>query len=444
MVVGAGSAGCITARRCAELKLSTLLLDRKPHRLVGAKVCGDEVSKSHFEATGIMFPSEEEVASPIRGADIYPPSLKNEMRVRNWAEFDGWTVNRLRFGQRLLQEAIDTGVKFLSDCHVTEPILHNDRVVGVRYTDLKTGEEVDVRCSLVVDASGFAGVIRNKLDNELIERRIDKEDIALCHREIVLLKMPLAEPEVARVFLGSRFAPGGYAWVFPKSPESVNMGIGICGGLGRASPKALVEKFKEEYPLFYGCKTIEAGGGAVPVRRPLKSLVADGVAFVGDAALQVNPIHGGGIGPGMRAAIVLGEVAKEAIIRKDTTAAGLWHYNVRYLSDFGRRLAALQVFRIFLQQVSDEDINFGFERLLLEPEDLIAANRGDGIKLSIADKIRRISRSWGRLSLVLKLHKAARLMKRVNKIYAEYPTSPRQLETWNEAVLDCFKQADFS
>ncbi|MFW9806725.1 MAG: FAD-dependent oxidoreductase, partial [Candidatus Thorarchaeota archaeon] len=52
VIIGAGSAGCVTARRCAELGLKTLLLDRKPLESVGQKVCGDEISKSHFEATG--------------------------------------------------------------------------------------------------------------------------------------------------------------------------------------------------------------------------------------------------------------------------------------------------------------------------------------------------------------------------------------------------------
>lgn len=444
VVVGAGTAGCVTARRCAEMGLLTLLLDRKPYNLVGEKVCGDEVSKSHFDAIGLDYPQGDQVSCPISGADVYPPSLTNEMRVRGWSDFDGWTINRVRFGQKLLEDAIGSGVRFESDCHVAEPVVSEDQVVGLVYRGLEDQEPKTVKAKLVIDASGFAGVMRNKIDSPLVEKHVEKEDVALCYREIIKLNMQLAEPEVARVFLGRTAAPNGYAWIFPKGPEVVNAGVGICGGVGQGSPKAHFESFRKDYPLFYGCEVLEGAGGAVPVRRPLKSLVANGIAFVGDAALQVNPIHGGGIGPGMRAGIILGEVAKEAIAKRDTSAVGLWRYNVRFQSGFGKRLASLQIFRRLLQQVRDEELDFGFQSRMLEPSDLIAANQGDALSIGVVGRLRRLKRGARRIGLLLKVQRAANLMKRMDKLYSRYPGSPAELDRWNQAVLDCLSQADFT
>ncbi|MGY5855306.1 MAG: NAD(P)/FAD-dependent oxidoreductase [Candidatus Thorarchaeota archaeon] len=443
VIVGAGSAGCVTARRCAELGLKTLLLDRKPLKEVGQKVCGDEVSKSHFEATGIDYPAGDEISFAIAGADVYPPNMKNELQVRGWAEFDGWTVDRLSFGQRLLKEAISAGAKFRPNIHVGSPMMLGDQVTGVEYKDLKSKEEVIVKTKVVVDASGFAAVIRNKLESPLIENDIDKGDIALCYREILKLKMPLAEPEVARIFLGGEAAPQGYSWVFPKGVQEINAGVGITGGKGRGSPKSYFAKFKDTYPLFFGAKLIDGKGGAVPVRRPLKSLVGDGVAFVGDAALQVNPIHGGGIGAGMRAGIILGEVVRQSIASRNYSAKGLWSYNTRYLPNFGRRLASLEIFRRLLQAVSDEDMDFGFEKRLLEANDLMAANRGEGLSLSMADKMKRVKRGAGKISLILKLQKASGLMKKMNKAYSNYPNNPDKLENWEKTVLGIVESANF-
>jgi geranylgeranyl reductase family protein len=424
--------------------LRTLLLDRKPHAEVGKKVCGDEISKSHFEATGIDFPKGSEISCEIAGADVYPPSMAHELKLRGWTEFDGWTVNRLYFGQRLLREAIDAGVAFKPECHVKGPLFRKDNVVGVSYRDLSEGgADKNVHSRLVVDASGFAGTIRNKLDSPLVERIIDKEDIALCHREIRKLKMPLAEPDVARVFLGRGVAPNGYAWVFPKGTQEVNAGVGVTGGAGRGSPKSHFQKFKKKYPLLFRSSLIESGGGAVPVRRPLMSLVADGVAFVGDAASQVNPIHGGGIGAGMRAGIILGEVAKGAIARKQLDAAGLWQYSALFMRGFGRRLASLDIFRRLLQAVSDEDMDFGFEKRILEAGDLMAANRGDGISLGAFDKMRRLKRGLARIGLLRNLQKAAGLMKSVSKLYESYPSEPSGLEQWNHSVEDIIHSAEF-
>ncbi|RDE15879.1 MAG: hypothetical protein C4K49_05380 [Candidatus Thorarchaeota archaeon] len=443
VVVGAGSAGCVTAHRCAEMGLKTLLLDRKPQPLVGHKVCGDEVSRSHFDATGIEYPQGEEIANIITGADVYPPSMEQELKVRGWTEFDGWMLNRISFGQRLLKAAVSVGVSFHPNCHVNGPVVKDGKVMGVEYREPDTGGITTVAAKLVVDASGFAGVIRSKLDDPLVEKRIAKTDIALCYREYLRLKMPLAEPNVARVFLGARVAPAGYAWVFPRGVSEVNAGIGTTGGESRGSPKSYFLKLKAEYPLLFGSQELEGGGGAVPVRRPLMSLVADGVAFVGDAALQVNPIHGGGIGPGMRAGIILGEVAKEAIARGDVSAEGLWDYNSRFLSDYGRRLASLEIFRRLLQDVSDDDMDFGFSRRLLEAEDLMSANRGDAFSLGIAGKLRRVKRSSGRLGLLLKLRKAAGLMKKMNKTYLNYPAGSEGFESWVRSVNNILQSAHF-
>ncbi len=443
VVVGAGTAGCVTARRCAELGLQTLLLDRKPRNEVGQKVCGDEISKSHFEATGINSPYDKEISSVIDGADVYPPSMKNELKVRGWSDFDGWTVDRLTFGQRLLNEAVKAGVKFIPNIHVGPPITTGDQVTGIHYRNASTREETTIGSKIVIDASGFAAVIRNQLDSPLIENNIDKADVALCYREILSLKVPLAEPEVARVFLGGQIAPRGYAWIFPKGIQEVNAGVGITGGNGRGSPKALFESFKSKYPLLFKSNVIDGKGGAVPVRRPLKSLVGNGVAFVGDAALQVNPIHGGGIGAGMRAGIILGEVAREAIAKRDLSAKGLWSYNTRYLPDFGKKLASLQIFRKLLQDVTDEDLNFSFERRLLEADDLIAANKSGGISIGIVDKMKRAKRGAGRISLLLKIQRAASLMKKLGKVYAAYPSNPTGLEAWEKNVLSIIEDANF-
>lgn len=444
VVVGAGTAGCATARRCAEMGLRTMVLDRKPRPLVGLKVCGDEVSRSHFDATGIDYPGDAEILNSIDGADIYPPGMNNEMKVRGWKEFDGWILHRLNFGQRLLNEAIRAGVNFLPECHVAGPILRENRVIGVQYKSRETGETETVQCKLVVDASGLAGVVRTKLNHPLVEKQIDKGDIALCQREILRLKKPLSEANVAQVFLGRRIAPSGYAWLFPRGPQEVNVGIGVTGGEGRTSPKSYLSSFKGRYDILSDSELVESAGGAVPVRRPLMSMVADGIAFVGDSALQVNPIHGGGIGAGMRAGVILGEIAKQAIARDDTTAGGLWHYNTTYLSDFGKRLASLEIFRRFLQDVSDEDIDFGFEKRVLEPEDLIRANRGDGLSMGMTEKLRRVGRSAGRPGLLVKLQRAASLMKKMSKAYAEYPSRPELFDRWCREIVAILDEAHFS
>lgn len=443
-IVGAGSAGCVTARRCSELGLRTLLLDRKTESAIGTKVCGDEISKSHFEATGIDFPEGKEVSSCVAGADVYPPNLDHKLDVRGWKDFDGWTVDRLSFGQRLLGEAKQAGATLRPESHVSGLIFKGEQVVGVHYKDMTSKETHSINCKLLVDASGFASVVRKKIDSPFVEKEIEKSDIALCYREILRLKMPLAEPEVARVFLGGKYSPGGYSWIFPKGVQEINAGVGVAGGKKRGSPKSLFLAFKENYPLLFGSTVLDSGGGAVPVRRPIWSLVANGVAFIGDAAFMVNPIHGGGIGAGMRAGVILAEVAKVAISKKNLSAKGLWHYNTRFLTNFGRRLASLEIFKRLLTDVTDEEMNFGFAKRILEASDLMRANQGDGLSMGIREKMKRVKRGVGRMSLLLKLQRATSLMKKIDKEFANYPANPNGLEDWKTSVKNIIDSAVFT
>ncbi len=64
------------------------------------------------------------------------------------------------------------------------------------------------------------------------------------------------------------------------------------------------------------------GGGIVPTRRPLPSLVANGFLAVGDAAVTVNPVHGGGIGPALLSAELASKAVIDAFERNDVSERG--------------------------------------------------------------------------------------------------------------------------
>ncbi len=443
IVVGAGSAGSVAAATTAKLGLKTLLIDQKDKQIIGKKVCGDEVSKSHFDESGVKYPEGNEIAGVISGAIIYPPNHQNPLILHGWKEFAGWTLNRHEFGQRLLQEAISAGAELRASTNVLGPIIEDGFVKGVVCRDKNTKEKFEVRGKIVIDASGFASVIRKRVNHPLVEKDVDPRDVAICWRDIIELDKPLEDPETAIVILGGKTAPKGYVWIFPKGPKRVNAGLGVPGGMGY-NPRKFWEEFRNTYPMLKGQKVIETGGGSVPVRRPVWSLVADGVMFVGDAALQVNPIHGGGIGAGIRAAIMAGETAKEAIDKGDVSHKGLWSYNLKFMRTMGKRLASLDVFRLLLQDVSDEDLNFGLKKRILEEDDLMAANRGENINMTLINKLKRAIRGMPKVGLLLKIKSASKSMNRITQLYENYPEDPEKLEQWKQKVIKAYKDSGVS
>ena len=71
----------------------------------------------------------------------------------------------------------------------------------------------------------------------------------------------------------------------------------------------------------------------MPTRRPLDSLVGNGIVVIGDASCQVNPIHGGGMGPSMVGGKIAGEVIAGALEKGEPSLERLRMVNVRYMRD---------------------------------------------------------------------------------------------------------------
>ena len=83
IVVGAGTAGCLTAKTAAEAGLEVGLLDRKPREKIGEKICGDAIGKHHFDTLGLNYPSGDELQSRIEGIKIYSPDMETVFQIEN-------------------------------------------------------------------------------------------------------------------------------------------------------------------------------------------------------------------------------------------------------------------------------------------------------------------------------------------------------------------------
>jgi len=406
IVVGAGTGGAIASRFLAEYGLNVCLVDTKPKKQIGNKICGDAVGNEIFDLLKINHPKNEELSCHIKGAKLYSPNLKKCLTLIDPKQA-GYIVNRLEFGQRLLNEALDAGIKlFLDNTMALDVFYRRETVKGVK-VKLKNGEKTTLNAKLVIDASGFYSPLRKKLKSSLIETNILKEDSILCYREIV--KFPnkdqnVQDPEYITIILDQEKAPGGYIWYFPKDESSVNIGLGAF-----MNYKGKVKEFYKKHVFQKYIKTlnfeiISSGGGVVPVRRPLWSCADKGIMLVGDSACQVNPLHGGGIDPSMRAGYYAANCAVSAIEKNKFSINELWDYNYKVMTNFGAEFAALDLLRIVLQRLSNDDLNFGLERDILTGEEILEISSKGGITLSVIDMAVKAIKGISRPNLLLDLN----------------------------------------
>jgi digeranylgeranylglycerophospholipid reductase len=171
-----------------------------------------------------------------------------------------------------------------------------------------------MRSKVVVDASGYFGMVRKQLPAEMgIDRDIANEDVEACYREIRQLKQENENTNFCEIYLNQKASPGGYIWIFPKGGARVNVGLGICMRGNYPNPKQQLYATAFKKPIFDGSLVLTGGSWFDPVRRPLDNMVSNGVMLVGDAASLVNPIHGGGIGPSMLSGYFAGQQIIEAL-----------------------------------------------------------------------------------------------------------------------------------
>ncbi|NVM53563.1 MAG: geranylgeranyl reductase family protein [Candidatus Helarchaeota archaeon] len=436
IVVGAGTGGALAAKTAAKLGLKTCLLERKPAESVGDKVCGDAIEKRDFDALKIQLPKSDELENTIKTSNLYSPDQR-VCRSLSEEKSAGYIINRLKFGQRLLREALDTGLEFQDKMMVLKPMFAQDKVVGVEVKDMRTGEKKQIESKVVIDASGFHSPLRKAMKSPYIENEIDPSDYIVCYREILQVGGMDWDPHSIHIFLSQKRAPGGYLWFFPKSEDCVNLGLGVY-----ADPSYKVKEYYKREALPMAKEPIEIihqGGGVVPVRHPLWSLVESGIMFVGDAACQVNPLHGGGIGSSMRAGIYAAEAAADAIEQGDYSIDGLWTYNKRYAKEQGGYFASLDLLRLAIQGFTDEELNFGLHRDLLSNQDIMDIASGRTVRPSVLDLIGRAIRGIAKPELLLNLYFINNQMNKMKSLYKAYPDRPN-FERWKHAITKLFNK----
>lgn len=430
LIIGSGSSGCVAAETAAREGYDICIIDCKPKEGIGDKVCGDAISKHHFDALKIDYPKGEEVEHNIKGIEVYSPDLNSVFRVEDPA-VTGFIINRRLFGQRLLNKALDTGVTFYDNTVATEPILSEGFVKGVKVRNIKNGRIEKIQAKIVMDASGVSAVLRRNLPSDFgIENHIDRQDLMSCHREI--RDNIDFDSDYCEIYLNLKFAPGGYYWIFSKGEGKVNVGLGVQAKENSPSPKAQLYEYVFSKEVFRKSTTIDSGGGFVPTRRPMDSLVSNGVMLLGDAACLVNPIHGGGIGPSMLSGKLATEVAIDAFSNSVPSTNNLWEYNRKYMKEYGAKQASLDIFRIFLQSINDDDLNYGMKNQILKPKDVLEANMRGELKLGINEKIERAFRGIRKIDLLINLRNTAKKMKRIRDIYKNYPEIEKFAEWKNE------------
>ena len=344
VVVGAGPAGSMTAKVAAENGAKVIVLEE--HDQVGVPVyCGEGLSYSGIKDAGLE-PVPGLAMQQITKARVFAPSKKCiELTGDEWT---GYIMNREVFDQAIADQALGAGATIMFNTTATGVIRENIGVIGVNA--VQEGEPVQIWARIVVAADGHASLMRRSAG---LSRWFD--DFVTC-AQYQLGGLNFKEPNANEFYVGTDIAPGGYAWVFPKSSGVANVGVGVR----RAHTKPAIEYLKNfvaNDSRFRDAEILKVSGGICPVSGTLDKIVDNGFMLVGDAAGQLIPMTGAGIHCSIEAGKMAAKVAVAAIKEGDVSAERLSEYPKQFHEYWGQRIKESGKVLDMLDKFSNDDLN---------------------------------------------------------------------------------------
>ena len=426
VVVGAGTSGCYFAWRLGQAGFRTVVLEKLALEEVGQAIDIFHMDEVRFDQFGLEHPSGDELLGHHPSGLAWSPDLE----VQNPVDYAFYVMHKPSFCRRMHRYARDAGAEILDGVEVLAPIVEDGFVVGVQAS--KGGQPLEMRGSIVVDASGIDGTLRTRLPEVL-----GVETGAITTDETLYVCLEFRDDLGDSVPTGLNFYPFHKAFWNPSRGSGAILGIGQPEGYEVAWQRHA--EWREEYFGDPG-RVLKRTQGRTPYRRSPYSLVGNGFMAMGDAAFQTKPFSGEGVTSSFTACQIAAEVAAAALEAGDVSRTALWPYNVRYFRDQGAKFASMFVQLPAAAELSRPEVDFLFHSdLVFSSEDFEQMNLHYATEMSLGEMVSMGAKllggviagrfSWGSLQRLLDVSGRAA---KIRALYERFPEEPDEFDPWVE------------
>jgi digeranylgeranylglycerophospholipid reductase len=335
IIAGAGPAGSMAAISASKAGRKVCLLARKAKAGVPVR-CGEGIGRrgllDHIE------PKPEWIRNTIKKAVMVSPS---GIRIDLEGASEDFILDREKMDSDLVKEAINAGASYFSETPITSV-----RKNGEIYECITPEKTFSSRVLILADG------VESRLARFLgWNTTLELSDVETCAFARVV--SPLIEKNACIFFTGTRVAPGGYAWVFPRAVGEANVGLGISGNNSESGKaRQYLERFiNSEFP---GARISNLHCGGVPVTRYIRPLVKEGAMLVGDAARQVNCLSGAGLAYSLYAGKLAGKTAADAFSENTVNYKHLKLYEKNWNKKFGKQQRRSYSLKKFVEKYGDD------------------------------------------------------------------------------------------
>jgi digeranylgeranylglycerophospholipid reductase len=316
IIAGAGPAGGNCAKDISKKGYNVLLLESSKN-----------IGEPNFSTAGTPNETLEVFNLPKKVTDSPWSSIliagPNERTEFVYKKRMGYVLNYKKLKQHLSGEAKKHGADVLTSSIVKSPIVKGARVVGV--TVNVGGENKKFYSKIVIDATGGRSTLAKQLGLAITKDSIT-EAIEYHMKNIDFERRGRLE------FYGGRnIAPGGYAWIFPKSMKSAKVGIGTFFPLDTTkSLKNRLDVFSSKNAQTKNAEVTEFHGGSMYSNGGIREHATNGFLVIGDAAFQINPLAAEGVRHALYAGKFAAETIEAALQINNASKKQLQKYNEKW------------------------------------------------------------------------------------------------------------------
>lgn len=440
VIVGGGPAGSIAAYSIANEGYSCVIVDKKDKENIGNKNCGDALDETHVKILerelGVEPPSIEkgEARDLIKRITIAAGDLNSKLT----ADTPGYLVDRLVYGQRLLQMAEKAGAEIISNASMRGIIIENAQIVGINY--FHNNQLKQIKAKITIDASGYVGAVRKEIPKELsngIDYTIIDEYTIATYREIIKFKNNESHnfrEEIVLLYHNDIPVPG-YAWIFSEGEGMLNIGITWVKSINYPSYTSMKKIYHEVLDPYFDPSEYEViykGGGNIPMRPNFDSLVVNGAMLCGDAGALADPTTYEGHGPALESGRLAAKAAIQALKKNSFLAKDLWQYNVDVMKYPGGMHTQSYIAQILLTKLKVKGLKYLLDKNLISEQELRDLFQNPDAEFSLWFKIKKLLKMFPRWDLVLTIKKHMDLIELTKDVYELYPADPSKLDEWRE------------
>jgi len=332
VVAGAGPGGLYAAVEALKRGLSVHVFDKKS--VVGIPVkCGEyfpvrkemeELLPCAGEYMDVFDVPQDAVDNTCKTLRVISPRGKEYE-----FDFQAFILDRTKLEQQAAREVEKLGGTLQLKTAVNLFQQNGETYVG------PTSNEA-VKAKVVIAADGFPSKVA-KSAGILTDAYMTANNVAINY-EYLMTNLGV-DQKVTEMYMGMKFAPGGYGWIIPKGGNSANVGIGIRTPYSKRNDgRGYLQFFLNDCDLTK--QKLEGGmsgpmiADVLPVDGPVTKTYSSQVLAVGDAAGMVMPTNGGGISTAMITGRIAGQVAADHV----KNGVSLSEYERKWVEVLGREM----------------------------------------------------------------------------------------------------------